>query len=264
MMIFTQADIDAVVSGTAVGARPVFDANLFVGQYLILPDNARFTSNVRFCGYNVTIGSNSEFICNAKFDSYTIIKPHCLFHGNVTIGDCSTIEHSCNFRFSTHIGSRVNIGDSNQFDTLTVGNSVDIGAGTTVNCLVAGKHVELRHGVTIRSHYDLLIGTGSTFESGFTIAGHEVQSGRRSVITFGGGGRIGQMVHFFRLANGEILVITGCFIGTLQEFRDKVNQDTSEVFNGLEDPGTFKKHGQYMGMANVAALSFDRKDLIIG
>jgi uncharacterized protein YjbI with pentapeptide repeats len=76
--------------------------------------------------------------------------------------------------------------------------------------------------------------------------------GGNSVLTFIGGGSIGRAVYAFNCDVG-IYIQAGCFFGTLNEFREKTLVDT----NGDK---TNKKAMQYLGFANIAAISFDKPE----
>ena len=73
-----------------------------------------------------------------------------------------------------------------------------------------------------------------------------------AVLIFSGGGSVGRDVFAFNCETG-IYVQAGCFFGDLNEFRAKVLQDE----NGDK---TIKKSLQYLGFANIAAISFDKPE----
>jgi uncharacterized protein YjbI with pentapeptide repeats len=73
--------------------------------------------------------------------------------------------------------------------------------------------------------------------------------GDNSVLTFIGGGSFGRAVYVFNCDVG-IYVEAGCFFGTLDEFREKTLKDTG-------GDKAHKKAMQYLGFANIAAISFD-------
>lgn len=60
--------------------------------------------------------------------------------------------------------------------------------------------------------------------------------------------------YFFDFEDG-IYVRSGCFFGSLSEFRAKVLEDEDG------DASTVKAM-QYLGMANIAAVTFGRRELI--
>ena len=78
--------------------------------------------------------------------------------------------------------------------------------------------------------------------------------GGNSVLTFIGGGSVGRAVYAFNCDVG-IYIEAGCFFGTLDEFREKTLKDT----NGDK---TQKKAMQYLGFANIAAISFDAPEQV--
>ena len=67
------------------------------------------------------------------------------------------------------------------------------------------------------------------------------------LLSFGGGGSVNRTIYAFNVENGPI-VRAGCFVGTLDEFRAKVKADCPD--------GTELKRMQYLGMANIAAVTF--------
>jgi len=78
--------------------------------------------------------------------------------------------------------------------------------------------------------------------------------GWNPVLIFIGGGSVGRAVYAFNCDVG-IYIEAGCFFGTLDEFREKTLKDT----NGDK---THKKAMQYLGFANIAALSFDAPEQV--
>jgi len=61
--------------------------------------------------------------------------------------------------------------------------------------------------------------------------------------------------YFFNCEDG-IWVRSGCFFGTLSEFRDKVRAD-----DRLHATAPSIKTLQYLGFANIAAVTFDQTQL---
>ena len=71
-----------------------------------------------------------------------------------------------------------------------------------------------------------------------------------AVIGLSGCGSVGRQVFAFNTDSG-IYFRAGCFFGTLEEFRAKVLDDE-------RGDNTTKKAMQYLGFANIAAISFDQ------
>ena len=67
-------------------------------------------------------------------------------------------------------------------------------------------------------------------------------------MSIGGCGSVNRTTYFFNTVDG-IIVRSGCFVGTLQEFRNRVLQDTAGDKSHI-------KALQYLGMANVVAATW--------
>ena len=108
-----------------------------------------------------------------------------------------------------------------------------------------------RFGVGCRFGGGCSFGERCRFCGGCSFEGEEAKPGH-PYIAIDGAGSVARKSYFFNLKSG-IRVRSGCFVGTLQEFRRKV----------LDDCGpTEIKALQYLGFANIAAVTFGYPELV--
>ena len=96
-------------------------------------------------------------------------------------------------------------------------------------------------------------GEGCSFGAGCRFEGHKARTSN-PYIAIDRASSTRRKTYFFDFEDG-IYVRSGCFFGSLSEFRVKV----------LEDEGgntATVKSMQYLGMANIAAVTFGRRELI--
>ncbi len=96
-------------------------------------------------------------------------------------------------------------------------------------------------------------GVWCSFGAGCSFEGHKARTSN-PYIAIDRAGSARRKTYFFDFEDG-IYVRSGCFFGSLSEFRAKVLED-----EGL-DTSTVKAM-QYLGMANIAAVTFGRRELI--
>ena len=92
---------------------------------------------------------------------------------------------------------------------------------------------------------------GCSFGKGCSFEGEEAKEGQ-PYIAIDGAGSVARKSYFFNLKSG-IRVRSGCFVGSLQEFRRKVLDDC--------EPMEIKAL-QYLGMANIAAVTFGYPEMV--
>ena len=96
-------------------------------------------------------------------------------------------------------------------------------------------------------------GAWCRFGEGCSFEGHKARTSN-PYIAIDRAGSARRKTYFFDFEDG-IYVRSGCFFGSLSEFRAKVLEDEGG------DTSTVKAM-QYLGMANIAAVTFGRRDLI--
>ena len=96
-------------------------------------------------------------------------------------------------------------------------------------------------------------GAGCSFGEGCSFEGHKARTSN-PYIAIDRAGSVRRKTYFFDFEDG-IYVRSGCFFGSLSEFRAKVLEDEGG------DTSTVKAM-QYLGMANIAAVTFGRRELI--
>ena len=96
-------------------------------------------------------------------------------------------------------------------------------------------------------------GERCSFGEGCSFEGHKARTSN-PYIAIDRAGSVRRKTYFFDFEDG-IYVRSGCFFGSLYEFRAKVLEDE------CGDTSTVKAM-QYLGMANIAAVTFGRRELI--
>lgn len=96
-------------------------------------------------------------------------------------------------------------------------------------------------------------GEGCSFGAGCCFEGHKARTSN-PYIAIDRAGSARRKTYFFDFEDG-IYVRSGCFFGSLSEFRAKVLADE------CGNTATVKSM-QYLGMANIAAVTFGRRELI--
>ena len=96
-------------------------------------------------------------------------------------------------------------------------------------------------------------GEGCSFGAGCSFEGHKARTSN-PYIAIDRADSARRKTYFFDFEDG-IYVRSGCFFGSLSEFRAKVLEDEGW------DTSTVKAM-QYLGMANIAAVTFGRRELI--
>ena len=94
---------------------------------------------------------------------------------------------------------------------------------------------------------------GCSFGEGCSFEGHKARTSN-PYIAIDRAGSARRKTYFFDFEDG-IYVRSGCFFGSLSEFRAKVLADERG------DMSTVKSM-QYLGIANIAAVTFGRRELI--
>ena len=94
---------------------------------------------------------------------------------------------------------------------------------------------------------------GCRFGAWCSFEGHKARTSN-PYIAIDRAGSVRRKTYFFDFEDG-IYVRSGCFFGSLSEFRAKVLEDEGG------DTSTVKAM-QYLGMANIAAVTFGRRELI--
>ena len=94
-------------------------------------------------------------------------------------------------------------------------------------------------------------GEGCSFGAGCLFEGGKRARTQNPYIAIDRAGSDLRKTYFFDLEDG-IYVRSGCFFGTLAQFRKRVRNDEGSTIKLL----------QYLGMANIAAITFGRDDLL--
>ena len=172
--------------------------------------------------------SVTEFDYDCKFGSDSKFGPGCDFDSDCKFGS------NCKFGYWCEYGPFCDFGSGCKF-----GSSCEFGS----NCKF-GAYSKFDFGC--KFGYNFEFGSQCTVEQGKEL----LTTAEQPIITCYGAGSAGRLTHFFNTEG--ITVRCGCFVGSLQEFRAKVRRD-----DPLHETTPSVKTLQYLGMANVAAATFD-------
>lgn len=173
--------------------------------------------------------------------------PRGKYH-NGTFPSRSSFENECVFMGSTRFGSRANISQGSVLS--------DIGTFRFED------HAVFRPGVIIEDARNLVLSSNTRFHGGAMIHQHRIRDGQPyAYLSLSGAGAALRTTQFFNCDDG-IYVTSGCFFGSLTQFRNAVDDDCPDIGSDLSANQQIKRY-QYMGMANIAAMSMGRPDLII-
>lgn len=223
-------------------------------------------------GDQTNFGDNTKFGSNCNFGNFTV------FGKSTIIGDDANIGHRAEVGDGSDIGEGTRFGVSAYFDDnvtmsrVHVGNDSHFGKGCKIGHFVRlGDGCVLIHGVSIRNTVtfgsDLrvrgtvyLITTSSVGKDQHKDVVRELKHYSYSssttatpVLAFSGGGSAGRTTYFFNTKDG-VFVRSGCFRGTLKQFRAKVKRD-------CRSPNSVKRL-QYLGFANIVCVTWGYKDQV--
>ena len=212
MKIYTQADVDR--QPRTENSAKVFPKAQFAAG-IRFPENCRFAAGCTI-GAHCTFGEACTFYTKCVFGAGCTFAAGCTFGARCTFGAHCTFGQTGSFGEGCDIGAWSCFGEACTFYTKCV-----FGAGCTF---------------AENGEFDAACG----FEGGIARTGFPY-------IAIDGAGSNRRKTYFFNLETG-IRVRSGCFTGTLAQFRAKVIKDCPE--------GNEVKRLQYLGMANIAAVTF--------
>lgn len=271
---FPRGDYRSALRDRTVPMDVTFEGGCIFGDYVRFPEQVYFGNNCRFGDYCV-FGRDCAF------------GAHCVFGNNTQFGLRCNIWDGCTVGSSSRFGSYARIGEDSQignnawfFGSVSVHARTTIGAGARFDGSVRlYDEVKVGHGAEFRETTTFCdgvhIGRMAKFAQAPCIKGTvwleggEVRLSARdgednsgptiSMLIVTGLGWFGRTTMFFNTP--EVHVRSGCFLGTLEEFRAKVLADDSHRSHASHYPlagdSRSLKTLQYLGMANIAALTFN-------
>lgn len=142
----------------------------------------------------------------------------------VTFGDYCCFDVNCRYE-------KCVVGNSNNFGARCIFNDTHFG-----NFCIFGNDCRFHH---------------------VSFTGLKAIPGVHPVLFIGGAGSVERTTYFFNVENGP-LVNSGCFSGTLDEFREKVKRDYAnhKPKANKQDVKERIKRMQYLGFANIVAATW--------
>lgn len=272
---FPRGDYRSALRDRTVPMDVLFAGGCIFGDYVRFPEQVYFGDNCVFGDYCVfgsdcAFGARCVFGYNAKFGD------------SCNIGDRCTVGNSSRFGWYVRIGEDSEIGQSARFfGDASVHARTTIGAAARFD---GGVHlydeVKVRGGAEFREAPTLSDGVRIGYLANFAKApyiegtvwledgevrlsalnGEDNSGPTISMLIVTGLGWFGRTTTFFNTP--KVHVRCDCFLGTLEEFRARVLADDnprrySNSHFPLAGDSRSLKTLQYLGMANIAALTFN-------
>lgn len=225
----------------------------------VYQDEMKFPRNVEFRKLvgDVVIGTCSE-LKNAVFRECNYVTigagSEMLNVNGISCGDI-VIGTQCRF-------DQIKISGGQSCDTLSIGNYCDggrlicgdasdvlIGANSSIGTIEVSSFSEVQLGMNIRCSKFVIVDRRKKINIAC--------GSRKWYIQVLGLGSVNRMVTFYR-GYDNIYVKAGCFFGTLDKFRAAVRNDCY----GGKDGINHIKYMEYLGIANIAAYSFQLTNLV--
>lgn len=272
---FPRGDYRSALRDRTIPLDVTFEGGCIFGDYVRFPEQVRFGDNCRFgvcCtfGNDCSFGANCVFGYNTQFGASCNIGDRCtvgnvsLFGLHVRIGEDAQIGRNARFMGSASVHARTTIGSHATFNRdVYLSDGVKVGYGAEFN-----EEATLGDGVHIG--YRAKFAQAPCIKGTVWLEDGEVRLGALndednrgptiSMLIVTGLGWFGRTTTFFNTP--EVHVRSGCFLGTLGEFRAKVLADDNPRTHRanhfpLAGDSRSLKTLQYLGMANIAALTFN-------
>lgn len=198
------------------------------------------------------INQQCRFGASCKFGDFTVFGGYCIFSNACTFGKSCSFGERCFFCNSCEFGKSCTFGSENAFckscifgESCTFGRFCNFSSNTFDNLCKFGDSCKFddfcKFGASCRFGDSCKFGESCSFESG-----HKAKT-TRPFLAIAGAGSEGRTSYFFDFVDG-IFVRSGCFFGTLEQFRDRV------VWTCPDE--TDIKRLQYLGFSNIVAATF--------
>jgi acetyltransferase-like isoleucine patch superfamily enzyme len=203
---------------SAFGVRTSFAAGTRFGYGCTFDHNCEFGEGCRF-------GPRCDFEYGASFG------PSCRIGSNSYVGSSASFECGCEFGSKCKIGSNASFGRECRLED---GCVVMFNARFEKNCIL-GRDCEVWADATMSGQCSMGAGTELSapihlpdrfeFQAKVSIAGRPLAPIRYPVVSASGFGSEARRTTGILLASGEILVMCGCWSGTLVEFRERIRSE---------------------------------------
>jgi len=213
-------------------AKCVFEDNNAFGNEISFDEGCEFGSNCEF-GHHCSFGQNCIFEHFSVFGDECVFWGLCEFGNNCTFNDHYDFGYGCDFGYDCTFGNECDFGTNCTFgNDCTFGNEChfanecQFSDGCTLNVYCTfGEDCEFSEGCKVEKNIVLL-----------------------DFLKFEGFGSESRCTYFFKHPEG-IYVRCGCFAGTIEEFRNKV-QKTHKSNNYAQG---------YLKIADLAEWQFNDK-----
>lgn len=272
---FPRGDYRSALRDRTVPMDVLFAGGCIFGDYVRFPEQVYFGDNCHF-------GNHCDFGRDCRFGDHCVFGYNAKFGDSCNIGDRCTVGNSSRFGWYVRIGEDSEIGQCARFfGTASVHARTSIGASASFDGGASlYDEVTVERGAVFKGEVVLSDGVRIGRLAKFAQAPHiegtvwleggevrlsalngEDNSGPTiSMLIVTGLGWVGRTTTFFNTP--EVHVRSGCFLGTLEEFRAKVLADDTPDRHyishfPLAGDSRSLKTLQYLGMANIAALTFN-------
>jgi len=194
-------------------------------------------------------GTDCQFGKKCRFSSYCSFGRHCVFSMDTHFGYGCNFGSKCVFLKGCTLADDCHFGILCKFIGCTLGAGYFGGNTTFTACSIDSSQFGAECTFTecalsVNSSYP-----ENTIHTRCTFFGKAAQtSTNRVVMSIQGAGNFHRTTYFFNLKEG-IFVEAGCFLGTLDKFREKVLDDYHLAGNEV-------KTLQYLGFANIVAATW--------
>lgn len=272
---FPRGDYRSALRDRTVPLDVAFEGGCIFGDRVRFPEHVYFGDNCRFGGYcafgdGCTFGAHCVFGYNPQFGIRCNIGDGCLvgnssrFGSHARIGEDSQIGQHARFMGSASVHARTTIGPSAEFaGDVQLYDEVKVERGAEFNeeaTLGDGVHIGYRAKFAQAPCIEGTVWLEDGEVRLSALDGEDNNGPTISMLIVTGLGWVGRTTTFFNTP--DVHVRSGCFLGTLEEFRAKVLADDNPRMhraNHLPLAGDSRslKTLQYLGMANIAALTFN-------
>lgn len=272
---FPRGDYRRALRDRTIPLDVAFEGGCVFGDHVRFPEQVRFGENCRFggcCtfGNDCSFGANCVFGYSPQFGVSCNIGDRCTvgnlsrFGSYARIGEDAQIGRGARFTGSASVHARTTIGVFARFDgDALLYDGVKVGRGAVFEEWVTlGDGVRIGHAAKFAKapHIEGTVWLEDGEVRLSALNGEDNSGPTISMLIVTGLGWFGRTTTFFNTP--EIHVRSGCFLGTLAEFRAKVLADDTPDRHyishfPLEGDSRSLKTLQYLGMANIAALTFN-------
>lgn len=225
----------------------------------LIPDKAlRFPAGCVF-GDHVKFGSVSfgehPWVDDEYSETNLRIGDCCVFRGDVSLPENSELGSFAVIQGTLRVGSNSKLGDGvDVHQSAWLKSSVTVKSSFKVNGrLDAAAGCKFGRGLKFGANSKFAHGTELRLGDGNVYKLQDSNGAARSYLVLMGAGSCGRATYFYDTSKG-IMIESGCFTGTIKQFRAKVKQDCRK-HNSV-------KRLQYLGMANIACATWGYLDLI--